>query len=92
MAPDSPGQQHPEPGIGRSAYAQAQVTAERHGLALESGPILQDVHRLQVRAGSAHDRQVRDQAASRVRRIALMAITAIALWLSVLIAMIERAS
>jgi hypothetical protein len=92
VATDTPGQQHPDPGIEGSAYAQAQVTAERHGLRLDTGPILEDVHRLQLRAGRALDRQVRAHAAGRVRRVTLMAITAIALWLSVLITMIERAS
>lgn len=91
MPPDRPELSRAEsPELDTSAYAQAQVTAERKGLTLDTRPILAHVRQLQVQADRLFGEQVQTQALSHTRRVALLAVTTIALWLSALIVLLER--
>ena len=77
-------------GGGPSAYSLAQVTAERPGLTLHPYTVLEQCRQLQDLATELHGRDLKLRTRERARRVTLLAITAVALWLSVLIAVLNQ--
>ena len=75
---------------GPSAYSLAQVTAERKGLTLHPDAMLEHCRRLQEHATALHDGELVLRTRERARRVTLLAITTVALWLSALIALLNQ--
>ena len=73
-----------------SAYSMAQVTAERRGLTLHPDTVLEQCRQLQNLATEFHDGDLNLRTRERARRVTMLAITAVALWLSVLIAVLNQ--
>ena len=73
-----------------SAYSLAQVTAERKGLTLHPDAMLEQCRQLQEHAMELHDGELALRTQERARRITLLAVTTVALWLSALIALLNQ--
>jgi hypothetical protein len=73
-----------------SAYSLAQVTAERKGLTLHPDATLEQCHQLQQHATQLREKDLKLRTMHRARRVTLLAITTVALWLSALIALLNQ--
>jgi hypothetical protein len=73
-----------------SAYSLAQVTAERKGLTLHPDATLEQCHQLQQHATQLREKDLKLRTVHRARRVTLLAITTVALWLSALIALLNQ--
>jgi hypothetical protein len=71
-------------------YAQAQGTAEVKGLSLRTDPVLEQVHQLQRRAGLSAAADRRSLEHRHARRVRLLALATVALWLAALIVLLTR--
>ena len=75
---------------GPSAYSQAQVTAERKGLTLHPDATLEQCRQLQQQATEVREKELELRTMHRGRRVTLLAVTTVALWLSALIALLNQ--
>jgi hypothetical protein len=73
-----------------SAYSLAQVTAERKGITLHPDATLEQCHQLQQHATQLRQRELDLRTMHRARRVTLLAITTVALWLFALIALLDQ--
>jgi hypothetical protein len=80
----------PDVTAGPSAYSQAQVTAERKGLTLHPDATLERCRQLQQHATEVREKEQELRTMHRRRRVTLLAITTVALWLSALIAFLNQ--
>jgi hypothetical protein len=73
-----------------SAYSLEQVTADRKGLTLHPDATLEQCHQLQQHATQLREKDLKLRTVHRARRVRLLAITTVALWLSALIALLNQ--
>ena len=80
----------PDNGERQSAYTQAQRSSGAKGLSLHTVEILHGFQQLQVHAGEVLDGQVHARSQEHVRRLLVLALVTVVLWLAALIVLLQR--
>ena len=75
---------------GRSAYSQAQQSAEIKGLTPHTDETLEQCRELQRHAGQLADQQLKQRVRRRMDRVVVLALATVGLWLATLIVLLAK--